>query len=169
MICLKDKEEKQAKIYLEHATRLAKQSICFRSKCGSVIVSKRKIIGEGFNSPPQHETLEKCIKDSLPIDFKSDKTCCIHAEQRAIIDALVRNPEKIIGSTIYFTRLDENRNPKPSGQPYCTICSKLVLDVGIDEFVLQHENGIFTYNTKEYNDLSFQYRENPQQTLISNK
>jgi len=36
-------------------------------------------------------------KDSL--DRKvTDKTCCMHAEQRAIFDALRRNPEKLDGS-----------------------------------------------------------------------
>lgn len=44
-----------------------------------------------------------------------------------------------------------------AGKPYCTICSKMALDVGIAEFVLWHEEGITVYDTKEYNELSFQY------------
>lgn len=46
-----------------------------------------------------------------------------------------------------------------AGKPYCTICSKLALDVGIKEFALWHEEGITIYNTEEYNTLSYQYNE----------
>lgn len=38
------------------------------------------------------------------------------------------------GSILFFIRLDENDNPKRSGEPYCTICSKSALDVGISKF-----------------------------------
>ena len=161
-----NKEEKQARKYLDIAVKVAQDSNCLRAKCGAVIVSNKKVIGQGYNSPPQDVCLESCIKDSLPVDFKSDKTCCVHAEQRAIVDALVRNPEKIIGSQIYFARLDEQNKIKPSGKPYCTICSKFTLDVGISEFIMMyHVGGIFTYDTKEFNDLSFQYRETPKQQV----
>jgi hypothetical protein len=46
-----------------------------------------------------------------------------------------------------------------SGKPYCTICSKSALDIGIKEFVLWHEDGICAYDTAEYNLLSFDYQE----------
>jgi len=87
----------------------------------------------------------------------TDKTCCVHAEQRAIMDALRNNPSKIEGSRLYFMRLDKDNNTTKAGKPYCTICSKMSLDVGIKEFTLWHENGIGIYNTDEYNTLSFEY------------
>ena len=152
-------EEKSAMEYITRAAELAKHSKCLRSKCGSVIVKNDEIIGQGWNSPPGDKTLEKCLKDDLPKNFKSDKTCCVHAEQRAIMDGLRRKPDNVPGSRLYFIRLDENGNPKPSGRPYCTICSKMALDAGIAEFVLMHKEGICVYDTEEYNTLSFQYRE----------
>ena len=38
----------------------------------------------------------------------TEKTWCMHAEQRAIMDALKRNPEELPGSRIYFIRLAED-------------------------------------------------------------
>ena len=96
--------------------------------------------------------------DSLVAHPKvTDKTCCIHAEQRAIMDALINNSDKLFGSRLYFIRLDEDDVPSKAGNPYCTICSKMVVDVGIQEFVLWHEKGICVYDSQEYNDLSYAY------------
>lgn len=142
--------------YMNIAARKAKSSFCGRSRCGSIIVKDYNIIGQGHNSMPGN-VCGTCFKDTLPSNFKSDKTCCIHAEQRAIMDALSKYPKDIIGSTLYFVRINNKGEILKAGKPYCTICSKMVLDVGIAEFVLWHEKGITVYDTKEYNDLSFQY------------
>ena len=137
----------------------AKFALCHRSKCGSlIVVNNAFVIGRGFNAMPNLKQTA-CFKDSLPANFKSDKTCCIHAEQNAIMDALTNRERSIKGSTLYFIRLDENDQPKHSGQPYCTICSKLALEVGISKFVLWHKEGWTAYDTKYYNELSFQYTE----------
>lgn len=156
MRVLTGEEEAVAQCYMKEAIETAKDAFCYRSKCGSVIVKRNYIIGRGYNSPPSDCSIESCLKDSLPFDFKSDKTCCVHAEQRAIMDSLRSNPNKLVDSRIYFIRLDENGAPVTAGDPYCTICSKLALDVGIKEFVLWREEGICVYDTEEYNALSFQ-------------
>ena len=154
---LTGKERMQAEEYMLHAKELAKKSHCLRNACGSCIVQNSEIVWEGRNSPPGNKPIDKCIKDWLPSNFKSDKTCCIHAEERAIIDALKRNADKIIGSRIYFIRADLEGKRMYAGEPFCTICSKMALEVGIAEFVLWHEEGICVYNTEEYNTLSFNY------------
>lgn len=156
---LSGEEEIAAKQYIAKAAEIAKNSTCFRSKCGTVIVKGNEIIGEGFNSLPLNEHPDHCFKDELPLDFKSDKTCCMHAEQRAITEALKSNLDKLNGSRLYFIRLDENGNKQRSGDPYCTICSKMALDCGVSEFILWQDKGICVYNTKEYNALSFQFKE----------
>ena len=155
MIILNDIKSKE---YIEKAAQIALNSKCLRSKCGCVIIKNDEIIGEGYNSPPGDEIIKICKKDSLAINFKSDKTCCIHAEQRAIIETLKKNSEKIKDSTLYFIRIDENGDKVFAGKPYCTICSKMALQVGIKEFVLLHEKGITAYDTKEYNEQSFNYK-----------
>lgn len=158
MRILTGSEELEAAKFIDFAAEIAKLSSCYRSRCGSVIVKESSIIGKGYNSPPLNKRLEYCLKDSLPADFRSDRTCCIHAEQRAIMDALQHHPEKIKDSRLYFIRLDEQGDKLKAGKPYCTICSKMTLDAGIAEFTLWHEEGICVYGAEEYNGLSFQYQ-----------
>lgn len=149
--------------WLKQAAEVAKEATCLRSRCGAVIVSPHGLnIADGYNSPPcrvpgQKEVPIVCRKEAVAPNFKSDKTCCVHAEQRAILKAVEFCPQHILGSTLYFIRLDENGNMLKAGKPYCTICSKLALDAGISYFVLWHEEGITVYDTFEYNELSFQY------------
>jgi len=154
-------EKESALEFLIKTVEVARGSTCDRAHCGSIIVNNNKIIGKGFNSPPgADESSRRCSCKKTSYNQKvTDKTCCVHAEQRAIMDALKNNAENIICSRLYFIRLDENDNPAYSGKPYCTICSKMALDVGIKEFVLFHKEGICVYNTKEYNDWSFSYKE----------
>jgi deoxycytidylate deaminase len=158
MKILSDKDRKVAAQWMKRAATVALQSPCFRSQCGSVIVKGDAAIGEGFNGPPAGQTVEQCLKDDLPAKFKSDKTCCVHAEQRAIMDALVKHPDQIKGSRLYFIRLDSEGHMAKAGKPYCTICSKMVLDSGVAEFTLWHDEGICVYDTEEYNQKSFEYR-----------
>lgn len=157
MRILNGEEARKAQEYVETAVQEAKLSPCFRAQCGSVVVKDGVILGKGFNSPPQNEKLKKCLKDDLPTNFKSDKTCCIHAEDRAVRDALINHSEKVKGATLYFIRLKDGK-PAESRDPYCTMCSKMSYDVGLHEFVLLHQEGYCAYNLKEYNDLSFKHR-----------
>lgn len=165
---LSGNEEKKALEYIAKATAVAKNATCERLKCGSLIVQLDEIIGSGFNSPPQDiEEQRRCSysKDSYHKKV-TDKTCCVHAEQRAIIDALRKNPDKLHGSRLYFIRLDDKGTPSRAEEPYCTICSKMALDVGIAEFVLWHDKGVCVYDTKEYNALSFQYGLNGENSTV---
>jgi len=162
MQVLSGEKEQEALCFIKEAAMLAAcNASCKRSKCGSVIVKEGKIIGEGFNSPPAgDESQRRCDNSKSQYHPKvTDKTCCVHAEQRAIMDALKNNADKIAGSILYFVRLDDEGKEAVSGSPYCTICSKMALDAGVKEFVLRHEQGVCAYNTKEYNDISFAYCE----------
>ncbi|MBT3298753.1 hypothetical protein HN385_07515 [archaeon] len=151
--------------YLERCIELALKASCERHKCGSVIVKNNQIIGEGYNTPPgqllnQNNSQKRCHIKKDEYNLKvTDKTCCVHAEQRAIFDALKKYGDEIEGSTIYFMRIDKNDRPTFAGKPYCTICSKSILDVGISTFILKTEQGIISYDTEEYNNLSFEYGE----------
>lgn len=158
---LKDNDEKEAIEYMNICAEVAKKATCLRSKCGCVIVKDNEVIGMGYNCPPKElESQRRCTVDKNTYNKKvTDKTCCMHAEHKAIINALKTNANKIDGSRLYFMRLDKEGNAKKSGKPYCTICSKFALDSGIKEFVLWHKEGICVYNTEEYNTLSYQYNE----------
>lgn len=154
-------ELKKAKLYFELAWKIAQKATCRRSKCWCVIIKNDKIIWRGYNTPPKDlESQRKCNCDKSLYDRKvTDKTCCIHAEQRAIMDALRIHPNEIEWSDLYFIRLDKDWNISKSWKPYCTICSKMALDTWIQHFLLRHEEWIIKYNTEEYNLLSYQYTE----------
>lgn len=152
----------QVRGYFEDAALEAKKSLCLRSRCGTIIVGEGGVvIGRGYNAPPGDDLpLRRCDrKHELSTTFRSDRTCCVHAEQRAIMDALARNSSRLPGSTLYFIRLDDEGGMKHSGKPYCTICSKMALDAGVRFFCLYHAEGVGMYDTREYNELSFAYKE----------
>ena len=96
MKIISEKEESNVKFIFDEAVKEALKSTCLRSKCGSVIIKNGKIIGKGFNSPPKNlESQRKCLQNKKEIDEKvADKTYCVHAEQRAIINALENNSDK---------------------------------------------------------------------------
>ena len=147
--------------WMNRAAKVATEALCHRSKCGAVIVSGDEVIGSGYNAPP----LDKEENRRCDMEFdrnrkpKYDLTCCLHAEWRAMMDALKNHPSKLPGSRLYFTRVDDTGKVLRSGEPYCTECSRFALDLGIATFALWHEDGIVEYPTKEYNDLSYQYHQ----------
>ena len=150
--------ETEAIHWMNEAGKIAESAMCLKAKCGTVIVKDGEIIGEGYNAPPlDKEENRMCDKEFVAGKPKYDKTCCIHAEWRAIMDALRKSPEKLFGSKLYFTRVNEKGEIKRSGKPLCTVCSRLALDAGIEKFVLWHEEGIREYPTDEYNRLSYEY------------
>lgn len=158
---LQGQAEQNALHFMKIAAQEAKKSTCQRLRCGSIIVQNNTIIGSGFNSPPANiESQRRCLNEKSAYHSKiTDKTCCIHAEQRATMDVLRNKPDQIEGSILYFVRLNNNDNISKAGKPYCTICSKIALDVGVKKFVLWHDDGICVYDTDEYNDLSYKYFE----------
>jgi len=151
-------EEQEAIKWMEKAALVARKALCLRAKCGTVIVKDGEVIGEGHNAPPLDEEENRMCDKELGLGKpKYDQTCCIHAEWRAIMDASKRNPNKLAGAKLYFTRIDDQEKIKKSGKPYCTVCSRLALDAGIKSFLLWHEEGVCEYPTHEYNQLSYQY------------
>ncbi len=145
--------------YFKLASEIAKSATCTHAKCGSIIVSADNIIiGRGFNSPPLGlESQRYCDAEfDMPIKPKYDKTCCIHAEWNAIIDALKNYSDKINGSTLYFMRIDDQDNFTDAGDPFCTVCSRLSLQSGIRYFALWDKKPVI-YNCVDYNKKSYDY------------
>lgn len=148
--------------YFAEAAKEANKSLCKKAKCGAVIVLGGEIVGRGYNAPPNDDIKKSkcdCEFSSVSMKPKSDRTCCVHAEWRAIIDG-VRRQGTLEGSSLYFTRVDEGGAIVRSGKPYCTVCSRLALDTGIEYFFLWHDDGIKGYEAEEYNDLSYLFHQN---------
>jgi len=143
--------------WFRESVNVAQQAICHRRKCGSVIVKDGVIIGRGYNSPPLHQEAHRRCEarvDKLA-KYPTDKTCCVHAEQRAMFDALRRHPDDLPGATLYFASVDEKGEMLFSGDPYCTQCSKLALELGLAYFGIWHEDGIKLYDTMHYHEYSW--------------
>lgn len=144
--------------YFREAGKEAQKALCKRDKCGAIIVLDSIIIGRGYNAPP-NDAKENCkceLELTISKKPKSDRTCCLHAEWRAIIDALKKKPI-LTNAILYFVRIDERGALKYSGEPYCTVCSRLALDIGIASFGLWRSDGGVLFPTKEYNDMSYAF------------
>jgi len=144
--------------FLSLAEEQARLATCKRAKCGAVIVKNYRVIGEGCNSPAGNSE-PVCDVDKRTLHEKvTDKTCCTHAEINAMNNVLSDFNKKVLeGSTIFFSRVDNEGNMIFSGEPYCTGCSKYAFNLGISNWVLRHDNGIYVYGAKEYHDLSRNY------------
>lgn len=160
---VENEEFQKIKCYFEAAGKVARSASCLRAKCGTVIIKEGFIIGQGFNSPAlDDENQRTCnIEFNLSIKPKYDKTCCIHAEWRAILDACKTNPDKISGATLYFMRIDDDGDFTDAGEPFCTVCSRLSMESGVKEFALYNNNGADIYPSDEYNLKSYEiYKSN---------
>ena len=143
--------------WLEAAANVARSSPCKRRKCGSVLVgADGAVFGAAVNQPPVDGFTTHCEPDyCLAEGFRSDKACCVHAEQRSILLAL-KNGQQVAGSTMVFASVDAAGQRKLSGQPYCTICSKMALESGVEAWILEHAEGVTRYDAVEYNRISFE-------------
>lgn len=144
--------------YLHIASDMARKSLCLKKRCGSIIVKNDEIIGVGYNAPPLDDLSHRLCGETHPSKLKpkSDRTCCVHAEWRSVINALAR-PRDLVNSTLYYASVDPSGNLAKAGKPYCTVCSRLALDSGVASWILWHESGIRQYDADEYNMISYQY------------
>ena len=145
--------------FFEAAAAVAKQATCRRARCGTVIVKDGEVIGQGYNGPALDDEANRTCDNTydLSIKPKYDKTCCIHAEWRAILDAYKRNAAKVDGSVLYFMRVDDEGNFTDAGKPYCTVCSRLALEAGVGTFALWNDGGADMYDTADYDRKSYEF------------
>ncbi len=145
--------------YFTQAQKVAQQATCNQAHCGSVIVSKEgRVIGTGYNAPPLGDESQRMCEAKFDTSLKptSDKTCCVHAEWNAILDALENHPKEVKGSTLYFMRVNEKGEFTEAGKPWCTVCSRLALQSGVKSFGLWN-GGPEMIKTEEYNQRSYSY------------
>ena len=143
--------------FFEEARKVATRATCNKAHCGAVIVTTNgEIIGRGYNAPPEGDESQRMCDVELDKTIKqnNDKTCCVHAEWNAIIDALKHHGKKIEGATLYFMRVDDNNGVTEAGDPYCTVCSRLAMESGIKTFGLWNDRpqmiDAAEYNLKSY-------------------
>lgn len=155
---VEDTEFMAMRPYFEQAANIAINATCLRAKCGSIIVKDTVVIGKGFNSPALDDEAQRLcsVEMDTTVRPKYDKTCCIHAEWRAVLDACKTNADKLAGSVLYFMRIDAEGNFTDAGEPFCTTCSRLTMEAGIGEFALYNNEGADIYPLAEYNQKSYE-------------
>ena len=146
----------EAEQWLEAAAQVARQSTCHRRKCGSVLVAEDGTMFAAAKNQLPPGAAVHCNPYCLPAGFKSDKACCMHAEERSIMQAL-KEGFPLQGTTMVFASVDEAGTRLASGQPSCTICSKMALEAGVGWWILEHADAVLRYAAAEYNHISFQY------------
>lgn len=148
----------RAKLNLEKAARIAIENArCLKSQRGAII-SRYGVdtISEGYNAPPSAGRIcQECLREYFKqTPCKTEPCWAIHAEQRAIMNALKRHPD-LRGTTMYYATT-RGGFWVPSREPSCTICSKLVMDHGINFVMKTEKHGIVMYDPEEFNLLSFE-------------
>lgn len=131
--------------YLSLAKYVSNYATCKSRNVGAVIVKDGKILSIGYNgAPDNYEECPTCYRRDQ--GFKSgtmlDKCYAVHAEQRAIMDALI-NGYDIQGATIYV-----NCSP-------CTTCAKLLIHLGIKNIITSsYYPDDFSINLMEKGDVN---------------
>lgn len=159
MLRIDGAQVKEVKPYFKVASRVAKKATCRRANCGAIIVKNDVMLGQGYNGPPLGASGNRTCETVLEVGIKPkhDKTCCIHAEWRAILDACKKHGDEVSGSRLYFMRVDENGNFTNAGKPCCTVCSRLTMDAGIAEFAIWNNDGADVYSAAEYDKLCYEF------------
>lgn len=152
---LTNSEAKNAEKFMKIAAGEATRSTCKKSQRGAIIVKDNKIIGKGYNKVTLQPLCEPCIREKIEDNSRVELCSAIHAEQLAILDA-IKNNFSLANSTMYQIKL-KNGEMRQSGKPSCTVCSRIIQESGIKEFVLLHTSGYVAYTSEELNELSFRY------------
>lgn len=165
MKILKDSEKTKAQKYLKQAANLWNRYVCLKRPRGVVIVLDDKVIGEGWNAPPDSHICKECLRNRMKpqifSSFNTEPCYAVHAEQRAIFNAFKNGYSDLSNAKMYFARTDREGEYMPCDDgPSCTICSKLILESGITSFVYESvKEGVVEISAKEFYEASIKYVE----------
>jgi len=148
--------------YIERCLDLADKSSCSKKKYGSVIVKDDEIIGEGYNHPVTKEIEDllchPCIRENINSGTRLEMCAAIHAEQAAIINAY-KNGKDPEGATLYVAgkRNDGEIIVFDEKGFYCSFCSRIMAEVGIEKVGVLTKNGVEYLTKDEYLRSSFEF------------
>lgn len=143
---LKGKALEDAIRYTQIAVCEAANAACAKDTRGVIIVKDDLVIGRGANHPPKPFVCSP--------DYCKDicRTYAVHAELNAILDAY-KNGHDLRGAQMYHANVKDGVLVD-SRKPRCADCSKHVLTVGIERFILKHAEGYTSYGAEEFHRLS---------------
>ena len=154
-IIVSEWEIKRMEEYSSIAAKFAKQSTCKKSQGGALVVRNGEMIGFGYNKVTSETLCNPCVREDIHDNSRVELCSAIHAEQIALLDAFNRYGRAARGSLMYYIKI-KNGEPVYSGQPSCTVCSRLLFEAQIS-LVLWQEQGYIIYEPEEINKLSFEY------------
>jgi dCMP deaminase len=140
---------------INEAVKISAKSPCKKSHRGAVLVKDGEIIAYGYNGAPNDRVCDPCIRGDIADNSKTELCYAIHAEQRAILNAL-KDGHDLTGSRLYHIKV-KNGEVIPSDDISCTLCSRLILESGVAEMALLHTTGLTVYDAEEYNNLNYDY------------
>lgn len=116
--------------FMDIARLVSSRSTCLRRQVGAVMVKSKHILATGYNGTPSgitHCDETGCLREQLKVPSGERHELCrgLHAEQNAIIQA-ARHGIDLNGATLYCTH-----SP-------CIICSKMLINAGIEQIVYLH-------------------------------
>jgi dCMP deaminase len=116
--------------FMDIARLVSSRSTCMRRQVGAVMVKSKHVLATGYNGTPSgitHCSETGCLREQLKVPSGERHELCrgLHAEQNAIIQA-ARHGIDINGATLYCTH-----SP-------CIICSKMLINAGIEQIVYIH-------------------------------
>lgn len=152
MKILEGRDLEKAEKYIEKAVATAKKSICLVSKVGVILVKDGRVIGEAFNGPLEN-ACRPCLFDVIDKGVKMELCFAMHAEERAILDALEKG-NKVAGATIYSVRV-RGGEVAPYKNGLCASCSRVFLEYDLSKIIIPKEDGLVEYDPEEYYDASF--------------
>lgn len=156
MRCATDKGEiREIEYFMKMAEEEARNSTCKKSQRGAIIVKDGEIIGRGHNKVTYEKCCKPCVRENIKDNSRVELCSAIHAEQMAIIDS-INGGKSLNGSRMYHAKT-KNGEAKPVEDLSCTVCSRIIYESGIAEFVLLQKKGYVIYGSKELNELSFKY------------
>jgi dCMP deaminase len=133
--------------YLNIASEVAQRGTCLRRTFGAVIVKKDRIISTGYVGAPRGAVnccdLGYCPREAAGIPPGERYELCrsVHAEANAII-----HPDRtsMIGSTLFLVCLDGKTGEFTAGTRPCKMCTRLIINAGIDKVIVRDEPGKHT-------------------------
>jgi dCMP deaminase len=152
---LRGKELERGMKHLKIAAEASKSSPCKKSSRGAVIVRDDVVLSVGYNGAPNDKVCKPCLREEIRDNSKTELCYSIHAEQRAIMNAL-KDGHDLKGSRLYHIKV-KNGEMITSDDISCTLCSRFLPESGVSEMGLFHSTGLTVYDAEEYNDLSFDY------------
>ena len=130
--------------YLNIAAQVAERGTCLRRKFGAVIVKNDQIISTGYVGAPRGTVnccdIGYCPREAAKIPPGERYELCrsVHAEANAIIQA---DRLEMIGATLYLICTDAQNGTFTAGTRPCRMCTRLIINAGIDQVIVREEVG----------------------------